>query len=131
MPRYYFNLRDGTGSLADPYGTDLADDGTAGNHARAVARELMRHCELQRRHWLLEVYNEHGKPLFAVPFASVDCTLDHVAPQRRHLIEQTSERRRILAEVISDCRQTLQKSRAIQARARGKPYLIAERGRRI
>jgi len=40
MPKYYFNIADGT-VVADPEGTELADVNAARDHARKVASELM------------------------------------------------------------------------------------------
>jgi len=58
MPRYYFNLRDGTAGVSDPDGTSLPDDAAASERAAQLARELMRQSEVKRSHWQLDVCDE-------------------------------------------------------------------------
>lgn len=87
MPRYYFNLRDGTAGVSDPDGTSLPDYAAASERAAQLARELMRQSEVKRRHWQLDVCDERGKVLFNLPFAGVDRTIDHLRPRTRQLVE--------------------------------------------
>jgi hypothetical protein len=84
-----------------------------------------------RRHWQLDVSDEKGKVLFRVPFATVDTTIDHLAPTTRSLIEQLCRNRRELGEAVFEARLATLKSRATLARSKGTPYLAAQFGRRI
>jgi hypothetical protein len=104
MPLYYSNLHDGSGGISDPEGTDLADRTAVEGHARAVVLEVMAHVEASTRHWLLEVCDESGRKLFQVPFAKIDRSIDHLEPRTRGLIEEVSQRRRVLASAIFNAR---------------------------
>jgi len=131
MPRYYFNLRDGTAGVSDPDGTSLPDDAAASEHAVQVARELMRQAEVKRRYWQLDVCDERGKALFNLPFAGVDRTIDHLRPRTRQLLEDLWQNQRKLAEAVFEARLLVLSSRATLARSKGKLYLVARYGRRI
>jgi len=54
MPTYYFNLKGIQERYLDPYGTELADDAQAREHARRVALELMQGREGKTRSWRLK-----------------------------------------------------------------------------
>ena len=126
MPRYMFQLQDGQRPVEDG---DIWVSGRerARDHAEAVARELMGGREAQTRAWRLDVY-ENGDLVFQIPFASVDPTLDHLAPPLRKTVEASCESIRSARETISAARATLLESRALVALSSGKPYLAAERG---
>ena len=126
MPRYIFQLQDGTCPVEDE-SVWLLDRDRAIDHAEAVAGELMRGREVQTRSWRLDVY-ENGELVFSVPFASIDPTLDHLAPQLRTTVEASYESIRSTRQTVSAARATLLESRALVAISRGKPYLAAERG---
>jgi hypothetical protein len=68
MPTYYFHLRDKE-TIADAFGTDLADVTAARAHAVGVARELMFNSRgiLQRRwaDWTMLVTDDTGTELFS------------------------------------------------------------------
>jgi hypothetical protein len=97
-----------------------------------VVHELMRSRELETRSWRLEIY-EGGddRPICEIPFASVDPSLDHLTPKLRTMVESISERKRLLGDVIHSAKGTIQESRALVARARGKPYLASRFGKPI
>jgi hypothetical protein len=78
MAIFYFNLRDGGAGVSDGEGTELPSVEAANAHAVGVARELMKCRELQKRDWRLDVRDSDGELLFALPFATVDPTLDHL-----------------------------------------------------
>jgi len=126
MPRYSFQLQDGQCSVED---RDIWVSGRepALAHAEAVAGELMRGREAQTRSWRLDVY-ENGELISQIPFASVDPTLDHLAPPVRATVEASCESIRSARETVSAAQATLRESRALVAISRGKPYLAAERG---
>ena len=71
MPRYFFHIRDGE-SIDDPDGMYLPDTRTARLEAMRSARDLMaedvRRGRLSLTSWI-EVTDEHGEAIFAVPFA--------------------------------------------------------------
>jgi len=131
MPRYFFNLRDGASGFRDPEGVLLKNGDAATAYATRVARELMSHCEKQRRHWQLDVWDEGGNHVLRLPFATIDRTLDILIKPTRRLVERWCEDRLELEEALSAARETAQQSRALIARSRGKPYLVAAKGERI
>lgn len=98
MPVYRFALRDGSDFIQDEGGIALADCSHAVDYACEVARELMRGCEKQTRHWQLDVYDGEGNLAFAIPFATVDETLDGLEPSFRLTVENLSQVRRTLGE---------------------------------
>ena len=71
MPRFFFHIRDGE-SIEDPDGMYLPDTRTARLEAVRSAREIMagdvRRGRLALSSWI-EVTDEHGEAIFAVPFA--------------------------------------------------------------
>ena len=73
MPRFFFNLRDGE-SIDDPDGVFLPDTRTARLEAIRNARDIMAE-EVRRGHLSLasriEVTDENGEPILAVPFREV------------------------------------------------------------
>jgi hypothetical protein len=129
--RYFFHLRDGQAGIADLEGTELPDRPSAQAYAIRVARELMRRNELKARAWKLEVCDRDGNPLFALPFAAVDPTLDHLTPPLRETIERLSDTKRDLAETVFSLQCLWSHQRQLQARMSGAPYLAAQNGRRL
>jgi hypothetical protein len=132
MPIYTFKLRDGSGDVEDANGIELRDQGVAVRYAHDVVYELMKSREQETRSWSLEVY-EHGgdSPICEISFASVDPSLDHLTPTLRRMVEDGYGRRRLLSDVIHNVKGTIQKARALVARARGKPYLASRFGKAI
>ena len=128
MPVYRFELRNGTSAIRDDTGVSLPDRGHALAYAHVVVRELMRGHELQARHWRLDVYGETGERVFEIPFASVDWTLDHMRPELRAKVAETSERVRTLRELVASAKITMRESQALVARSRGRPYLATYLG---
>lgn len=133
MPTYTFKLRDGQGGVEDATGVALSDRDGALRYGHDVVYELMRGRELETRSWCLEVYEngENDSPICEIPFVSVDPTLDHLAPSFRLMVESISERKRLVSDVIHTVRGTIQESRALVARARGKPYLASRFGKAV
>jgi hypothetical protein len=131
MPIYYFNVQDGAGGLADLDGTELLDRAAAEMHAVEVVRELLKSNETKKRPWCLDVLDGDGQPVFSLKFSTVDPSLDHLSADTRDLVERLSESRRRLAETVFWSRALVRHSRASEARAMRKPYLIARSGRRI
>lgn len=133
MPTYTFKLRDGQGGVEDATGVALSNRASALRYAHDVVHELMRSRELETRSWCLDVF-EHGagdSPICEIPFASVDPSLDHLEPHFRVLVENASEHKRRLSDVVHTVKETIQESRALVARARGKPYLASRFGKAI
>ncbi len=128
VPTYTFRLRSDGYDLEDDTGVVLTDNASAYRYGRAVARELMRSREIQTRYWLLQVYRDGYGPLFDIPFASVDPTLDHLRSELRSLVEKVSEKKRALKDTMSAANFTLRESQSLLARSRGRPYLITENG---
>jgi hypothetical protein len=131
MPLYYFNLRDGSAGVIDPEGTILPDDAAARAYALRVAHELMAHAEAKRRHWQLDVSDDSGEVLFHLPFVAADDTIHGLPATTRRLVERLCQEQRELAEAVFEARLMILRSRAVRARSRGKPYLVAEFGRRV
>jgi hypothetical protein len=132
MPVYTFKLRDGRGGVEDATGIQLPRRDSAIHYAHDVVHELMRRRELETRSWRLDVYEaEDNSPICEIPFASVDSSLDHLTPKFRTLVESMSERKRLLSDVVHTVKSTIQESRALVARARGKPYLASRFGKPI
>lgn len=130
MPVYTFKLRDGAGSVDDESGVVLRDRDLALDYAHDVVKELLKGQELEVRTWRLDVYEDEVLHVFAIPFATLDDTLDFCQPELRKTIELLAERQRALREVVHNARNTLREARALVAMSRGKPYLAAERGER-
>jgi hypothetical protein len=127
MPRYTFKLQDGTSPVDDASGIWLSTREKALEYAEAVTHELMRGREAQTRAWRLDVY-EDGGVVYQISFASIDPTLDHLAPSVRMTVEASSASIRSTRETISATRATMREARALVAISRGKPYLAAEGG---
>jgi hypothetical protein len=127
MQRYTFKLQDGKYPVNDGSGVWLEEREQARDHAERVARELMRGREQQTRARRLDVY-EDGGLIYQISFASVDPTLDHLAPRVRATVEQSSKRIRSVRETVSAAHATVREPKALVALSRGKPYLAAERG---
>jgi hypothetical protein len=131
MPLYTFDLRDGSCGIADTVGVSFADRDQALCYAHDVIRELMGRCERETRTWRLDVYEDHDRRVFQIPFARLDETLNHLSPHWRRRIEDMCTRSLSLRETFSAARATMRESQALVARSRGKPYLAAEGGHRI
>lgn len=131
MPTYRFKLSDDSDGVEDDVGVSLPNAEIAYRYACEVARELMGHREQKTRHWRLDVYEDNGEKVFDIPFASVDRTLDHLGPVLRATVEQCAQRVRSLKDVHYDAALTCRESRSLVARSRGKPYLAADRGRKV
>jgi len=131
MPIYTFRLRDGRGDMEDTTGVQLPDRDSALRYARDVVQELMRSREVETRAWCLDVYegDTADSPICNIPFASVDPSLDHLTPKYRSMMEVMSERKRLLGDVIHAAHATIQESRALVARAQGRPYLACRFGK--
>jgi hypothetical protein len=130
MPVYKFELNEGVRRIKDEIGVDLPDPRRALDHAREVVREMMGGCETQTRSWQLNVYDTSGQRLFEIPFAGLDRTLDHLAPEFRTMVAELSDRIRSLKEVVGAATITVRESRALVARSRGRPYLATHSGER-
>jgi hypothetical protein len=128
MPKFFFHLVHDGAAVADREGAELTDEQTAEQHALKVAHELLRHNELRKRHWALDVRDEIGQRVFEIPFASIDDSIAHLPSKSRALIERTCRNRRELQKVMAETRRLIRRSCAERARAQGKPYLIAEGG---
>ncbi len=130
MPLYFFNVRGGD-HIDDRCGTLLADDAQAHSHGESIARELMRNREPSLRHWRMEVRSEAGDLVSETLFAKMDPTLADLDTRFRGTIEQLSSSLAGLNEAIREAKATVRQSRALMARAAGKPYLAAIAGRRV
>jgi hypothetical protein len=132
MAIYTFRVRDGRGDVEDTAGVELPDRDNALRYARDVVHELMRSRELETRSWRLEIYESGADgPICEIPFASVDPSLDHLTPKLRTMVESVSERQRLLGDVIHTAEATIQESRALVARSRGRPYLASRFGKSV
>lgn len=131
MPLYTFELRDGSCGIADTVGVSFANRDQALCYAYEVIRELMSQCERETRTWRLDVYEDHDRRVFEIPFARLDETLDHLHPHLRSRLEELCDRSRSLREAVNQARLTVRESQALVAWSRGKPYLATEGGRKV
>jgi len=129
MATYTFKVLDGCGDVEDETGVSFHHRDRAIRYAHDVVHELMRNRELQTRSWRLDLYEDGEGPICTIPFAGIDPTLDHVVPKLRTMVEGMSEQKRLLGEVLHAVKVTVQESRALVARSRGKPYLASQFGR--
>lgn len=130
MPNYRFALRDGQGDIDGEGAVALADEADALRYARTVVHELMRSREVPTRTWRLDVYDEDGERVIALPFASLDPSLDHLRPELRTMVENYCDRRRTVSETIYAVGNTVRESQALVAQSRGKLYVAAHSGRK-
>lgn len=128
MPLYTFELQDGQHPVGDETGVWFADRERALDHAHRVARELMSAREVQTRTWRLDVY-EDGSRVEQIPFVHLDPTLDCLNPTLRTDVERCYDTLRDFKQAMSVARATMQESRALVARSRGKPYLATDGGK--
>lgn len=128
MPYYTFELRDGRGDLDDGTAVSFTDGAGALRYAQTVVQELSRCREAETRTWRLDVYNEDGERVIALPFASLDPTLDHLRPELRAMVERFCDRRRAVDEAIYAVSTTVRESQALVAQSRGKLYVAASAG---
>lgn len=131
MPNYTFELRNGAGGAADTGGVRLANRRQALRYAHSVIHELMHGRERETRFWRLDVVEDNSKRIFEIPFESVDETLGHLPAAMRQVIARDCARRRSFSEAMHELMLTVRESRALVARARGKPYVAAENGRAV
>lgn len=125
MTRYSLVLHDGEYLITDDVW--LAHREHAIDHAHTVTRELMFGHELECRSWCLDLY-ENGELVQEVLFASLDPTLDHLAPALRMTVEKSCDTLASLKDARLSARATRREARALVARSRGKPYLATEEG---
>jgi hypothetical protein len=131
MQRFHFHLHDTHGVHMDPEGALLPSVEAAHEHGVAVAKELMRNREPRARFWKLDVCDTDGEVLLEIDFAQVDYTLNHLGAEVRGSLIHFGETIRTVAKTIAECRMTVLQSRALMARADGKPYVVSDNGRRI
>jgi hypothetical protein len=132
MPLYYFNLRSGGGEvLIDLEGTELPDEASAWEHARTVAREVLRNQEQKTHFWRLDVHDSSHCPRFNLLFSTVNQLRDHLRPDLRAALDRMSENTAALAAAVADARLTLQRARSTMARCRRELRLAATDGNRL
>lgn len=128
MPRYYFNLRDGGRGYVDRRGVALRDEEAAIDYAGHVASDLAKNCRDRTRRWRIDVVDAQGRQVFAARLVAYDTTLAGLPPVVKASLERLCERCRQLEETICRSRDIRRRSRSLVARARRRPYLVAERG---
>ena len=131
MPNYTFELRDGDGGAADHVGVRLANRHRARQYAESVIHELMHGRERETRSWRLDVVENHSERIFAIPFDSLDETLDHLSAAARQAMARLCAGRRSFREASYDLLLTVRESRALIARSRGKPYVATVLGKSV
>jgi|SRR5690348_13161020 len=127
---YTFKLIEDGDVMEDDIGVNLPNDEIACEYACDVIGELMNKREQRTRAWQLDVYQD-GTKVREVPFVNLDHTLDHLRPDARNKIEQICRQRRSVLVAIHDAELTLEESKALLARSRGKPYLATVGGKKI
>jgi len=131
MSTFFFDLNDGLGIVRDLDGADLRDAAAARAHAERVARELLRHAESKRRGWRLRVRDQNGGVIFELLFASVDESLNHLAPGIKASIEDVHVKAGALSDTIRDVRHSMAQLRATMRRSNKTPWLAAIDGAQV
>ena len=131
MTRYFFNLRDGGRGYRDDAGIELPNDDAAKEHADLVAAELMRNRERVARHWRIDVHGAQREKICEVAFIAHDRTLSHLSPPLKEAMAELSDRSCALREAITEARALLRQAKALVARSRGRPHLVADHGEGI
>jgi len=131
MPLYHFTLNTGARMIADPQGTDFADDAAAYAEAVIVAREIMRNNRHKTMSWRLQVLDAAHQFCFELLFANVDEELQYFPPHVRETVMQSAHRLAMLNDDIHAVRHSLLQVRATLARVDHMPYLAAVNGTRI
>jgi hypothetical protein len=131
MPAYTFVLHDDDSGAVDDTGVNLPNEAAAYRYTCDVVRELMHFREQRTRDWQLDVYETDGAKVFAIPFATLDPTLEHLRPELRDVVEQVCQRRRSLKDTLSAATRIMQEAKSLLARSHGRPYLAADQGRRV
>jgi hypothetical protein len=128
MPVYHFHLNTDHGTIRDPDGMEFLDQEAAREHARQVARELMRNRERSTRSWQLEICDAEERSCFDLVFVSVEDSLSLFAPELRSSIERMHARAADLRRAMASTRSSLLHLKATMAQSEGRPYLAAEDG---
>jgi uncharacterized protein DUF6894 len=131
MPRYTFQLKDDDSGGKDDTGVSLLNDENAYRYACDVVRELMRGREPLTRAWQLDVHRDDEEKLFEIFFASLDPTIEHLLPELKETVQQVCRQCRSIKDALYDVRITRREAQALVALSRGKPYLAADRGRKV
>ena len=131
MPKYTFKLIDDDDGVEDDNGVNLPVTEIAYRYACDVVRELMSRREPSTRSWQLEVYEAGQGKIFEIPLMCLDQTLDHLNAQMREMIEDGAGQIRSVKDTYRTARATVREARSLVARSRGKPYLAADRGRKV
>jgi hypothetical protein len=131
MPRYTFKVRDDDDGVEDATGVNLPNAEIAYRYACDVVCELMSGREPSTRSWQLEVYEDGEKKVFEIPFARLDQTLDHLNIRMREMLEDGARQVRSIKDIYQTTKLTVREAKSLVARSRGKPYLAADRGRRV
>jgi hypothetical protein len=117
MQLFYFSLKADRQTVPDCNGVELADEAAARLHAAEVARQLMRHREVNTRGWRIQVCNDYLQPLFELFFAEVDETLRkfpaHVTANIEHVVRTAAA----FDDAMVTMQDTLKDVRATLARA--------------
>ena len=116
MPLYHFVLKSQRDVIADREGIELPNLEAARAEAVAVARDMMRNCELPPRNWRLEVCDDYLLPCFEILFAEVDETIAHFQPQHRKEIEASAWNLAMLSDAFYRVRTSLLDVRETLAR---------------
>lgn len=73
MPRFFFNIDDGTGTLPDTIGTELADFAAARSEAIRAAGEMLADIDgALKGRWEMTVVDETGKVVLRLQFFLVE-----------------------------------------------------------
>jgi len=131
MPIYFFNLKTAHRDIRDPDGTELADERAAWEHARQVARELMKRRNPQSRSWRIDVRDSEGRQCFELLFASVDDSITGLDPELRGLIENLHRKQASLIDAFAAVRLSIMQLQATIARSKGRPHLASVDGMSI
>src|SRR5262249_58067813 len=128
---YTFKLRDNDAGVENADGVNLPDAEIGNKYACDFVRELMSRREQRTRSWQLEVYEGGQKKILEILFVRLDQTLDHLNTPMREMVEHGARQVRSLKDTYQATKVTIRETRSLVARSRGKPYLAADRGRKV
>jgi hypothetical protein len=131
MPKYTFKLWDDDCGVEDNVGVNLPNIEIAYRYSCEVVHEMMNRREPSTRSWQLDVYEDDQKRVFKIPFAGLDQTLDHLNARTREAVEESARQVRSVKDTYQPAKASVREAKSLLARSRGKPYLAADRGRKI
>ena len=128
MPSYTFRMRGFRRAPANSDSVDFPTVEAALSYACEVARELMGCRELLVEYWWLDVYDANDQSIFQIPLRIADAAFVHPSHKGLPRRLRRDKRELNLTNLLESVQVTVRESRALVARARGKPYIATDCG---